>query len=185
MRKLLTLIITLVLFTSLVYASENYDEAITLIQNKVSCNELTNEQLEVLGDYYMEQMHPGNLHEIMDERMGGEGSESLRLIHINMGKMFYCGEVNAMPINMINIMMNRGGYNNMMYNMMGYFGYGYSWYGIFLMIIFWAAVIWLIVWVVQQLTRSKESATEILEKRYTKGEISKKQYLEMKKELRR
>jgi len=185
MKKLLTLIITLVLFTSLVYANENYDEAIKLIQNKVSCNELTNGQLEILGDYYMEQMHPGTLHEIMDERMGGEESESLRLVHINMGKMFYCGQSNAMPANMMNLMMNRGGVGMMGYNMMNGTGFGYSWFGVILMIVFWIAVIWLIVWVIQQLTKSKEGASEILEKRYVKGEITKKQYQEMKKTLRR
>lgn len=71
-----------------------------------------------------------------------------------------------------------------MWNMM--YGYsGFSWFGMLFMLLFWAVVIWLIVWVVQQLTRNKESATEILEKRFAKGEINKKEYLEMKKELRR
>ena len=63
--------------------------------------------------------------------------------------------------------------------------YGYGGTGILFMIIFWIAIIWLIVWIVQQITKSKESATELLEKRYVKGELSKKQYLEMKKTLRR
>ena len=67
------------------------------------------------------------------------------------------------------------------YNMM--FGYGLS--GILFMIVFWILVIWLIIWVIQQITKSKENAMEILEKRYAKGEISKKQYLEIKKTLRR
>ncbi|MEK6863019.1 MAG: hypothetical protein AABW57_02560 [Nanoarchaeota archaeon] len=184
MGKILTLILFVVLLTSIGFASENYDEAIRLIQSRANCNELSDNQLEILGDYYMEQMHPGTLHEMMDKRMGGEGSKSLRLIHINMGKTFYCGGTNTMPANMMNIMMNRGG-GNMMYNMMGYFGYGYSWFGIILMIIFWIAIIWLIVWIVQQFTKNKESATEILEKRFARGEISKKQYSEMKKGLRR
>ena len=63
--------------------------------------------------------------------------------------------------------------------------YGYGGTGILFMIIFWIAVIWLIVWIVQQITKGKESAKELLEKRYVKGELSKKQYLEMKKTLRR
>ncbi len=67
-----------------------------------------------------------------------------------------------------------------MWDMM--YGTGFGW---FWMILFWAAIIWLIVWIVQQLTRSKESATEILEKRYAHGEITHKQYMEMKKTLRR
>jgi len=43
--------------------------------------------------------------------MGGEGSESLRQMHINMGLSFYCGEHKAMSGGMMNMMM--GG------NMMG------------------------------------------------------------------
>jgi len=68
-----------------------------------------------------------------------------------------------------------------MWDMM--YGYGFS--GMLFIIIFWAAVIWLIVWIVQQATKKNESAPEILEKRYVKGEISKKQYQEIKKTLRR
>lgn len=63
--------------------------------------------------------------------------------------------------------------------------YGYGFGGMFFMIIFWAAIIWLIVWIVQQTVKSKESPSEILEKRYVKGEITKKQYQEIKKTLRR
>ena len=68
-----------------------------------------------------------------------------------------------------------------MWDMM--YGYGFS--GMLFIIIFWAAVIWLIVWIVQQATKKNESAPEILGKRYVKGEISKKQYQEIKKTLRR
>jgi len=70
-----------------------------------------------------------------------------------------------------------------MWDMM--YGTGFGWLGMIFMILFWIAIIWLIVWTVQQLTKNKESSTEILEKRYAKGEISKKQYSEMKKELRK
>ncbi len=78
-----------------------------IITQKISCEKLTEEDLEILGDYYMEQMHPEELHEIMDERMGGEGSQQLKQVHINMGNMFYCGEQNVMPMNMMNMMMGR------------------------------------------------------------------------------
>ena len=182
MNKILITIIAVIILLNLVNASENFEEAIKLIQNKVPCNELTNDQLELMGDYYMEQMHPGQLHEIMDERMGGEGSEQLKLVHINMAKMFYCGQSNVMSMSMMNMMMNRGGFNMMGDNNLFY---GVGWFGVLLMIVFWAAIIWLIVWVIQQITKNKESSTEILEKRYAKGEITKKQYLEIKKTLRR
>ena len=68
-----------------------------------------------------------------------------------------------------------------LYNMM----YGYGGFGIFWMIVFWAAITWLVIWVVKEITKNKESGSEILEKRYVKGEINKKQYLEMKKTLRK
>ena len=68
-----------------------------------------------------------------------------------------------------------------LYNMM----YGYGGFGIFWMMVFWAAIIWLVILVVKEITKNKESGSEILEKRYVKGEINKKQYLEMKKTLRK
>ncbi|MEK6933152.1 MAG: SHOCT domain-containing protein [Nanoarchaeota archaeon] len=68
-----------------------------------------------------------------------------------------------------------------MWDMM--YGLGYS--GMLFMIIFWAAIIWLIVWIVREVTKGKESASELLEKRYIKGDITKKQYQDMKKTLRR
>ena len=67
-----------------------------------------------------------------------------------------------------------------MYDMM----YGFGWFGMITMILFWVVVIWLIVWLIQQF-KGKESAIEILEKRFAHGEINRKQYMEMKKELRK
>jgi len=93
---------------TLAHGDEDFTNAEEMIKQKISCDELNESQLEILGDYFMEQMHPGEAHEIMDERMGGEGSESLRLIHINMGKSFYCGEHGAMSGVMMNRMMDRG-----------------------------------------------------------------------------
>lgn len=129
MKKLLLLSIVNVLLLSLISLTfvmategEIFKEAEKIIQQKISCNELNDYQLEILGDYYMEQMHPGELHEIMDERMGGESSDLLRQVHMNMGKMFYCGEQRAMPMGMMNMMMGRGNYG-----MMG--GYPLSYYG--------------------------------------------------------
>jgi len=72
----------------------------------------------------------------------------------------------------------------MVYNMWDMM-YGYGGFGVFWMIVFWAAIIWLIVWIVQQLNKNNESSLNLLEKRYVKGEISKKQYQDMKRTLRR
>lgn len=113
--------VVLLAFASFVTADE-FDYAKTLIQNRVPCNQLNESQLEQIGDYYMEQMHPGELHLIMEEKLGGQGSESLRQAHINMGKIFYCGERSNMYSGMMNIMMGRsyggmgGGMMNGKYN---------------------------------------------------------------------
>jgi|SRR3989344_2171146 len=104
---------------------ENFNEAKKLVDSGVGCENLNEEQLEIIGDYYMEMMHPGEAHEWMDERMGGEGSESLRLAHINMARRFYCNEYNAYGGMMGGYgMMGSGmrGYGSS--NMMGYSGYG-------------------------------------------------------------
>ena len=90
-------------------------------------------------------------------------------------------------------MMNVMGNNMMDYgggNMMGYnnLGYGFGWLGFLIMLLFWIGVVWLIIWIIRQLTKDKtesnESASEILKKRFARGEISKKEYLERKKELK-
>ncbi len=128
------LIFSLLILSLSVFAMEDLTEAKQLIDSKIACDQLSDEQLETIGDYYMEQMHPEEAHERMDEMMGGEGSESLKLVHINMAKSIYCGEK-------VNGMMNGGMMsNNMMgsgimgndneggMNMMGY-GSGYGMMG--------------------------------------------------------
>ena len=74
--------------------------------------------------------------------------------------------------------------------MMGYydFGYGMGFFGWIMMVLFWGAVIWFIVWLVNQNKNSERShsnktASEILKERYVKGEISKKEFDEMKKDI--
>jgi len=169
----------LLLGMSLVSAHEHdFDETKQLIDSGISCDKLTDEQLESIGDYYMEQMHPGEAHEMMDQMMGGEGSESLKHVHINMAKRLYCNE---------NVYI---GYGMMGSGMMGnyptYYGYNNFWN--ILWLVFLIGVIALIVWLIYKFTkRGEESETpiSILQKRYAKGKINKKQFDEMKKELRK
>lgn len=120
MKKIFFFIFALMILSSLgfvhAHGEETFSQAEEIIKQKISCDDLTNEQLEILGDYYMEQMHPGELHEIMDERMGGEGSESLRQAHINMGLAFYCGEHGAFSGSMMDTMMGRGMMGNSYYS---------------------------------------------------------------------
>jgi len=70
------------------------------------------------------------------------------------------------------------------YGIMG-FGMGF---GAIFMLLFWGLIIWLIVTLVNanQLGRKEsEDSQSILKRRYASGEITKKQYEEMKKELGR
>ena len=78
--------------------------------------------------------------------------------------------------------------------MMGnYYGNMFGWGlgGGIMMIIFWAAIVLFIVWIVREVggrnnsdkTRHGKSAIEILEERYAKGEIDKKEFEEKKKDL--
>ncbi len=136
MRKLFFAIVAVLLLNlSIISAHEhNFNEAKQLIDSEINCDKLTDEQLEAMGDYYMEQMHPGEAHEMMDQMVGGEGSESLKQMHIQMAKRLYCNEdVGGMMggdmMNMMigNNMVGSSGMNMMGSGMMGnwgYFGYG-------------------------------------------------------------
>ena len=73
-----------------------------------------------------------------------------------------------------------------------YYMFGYGWLDFLFMLLFWIAIVWLIVWIIKRLTKEseksdgnkgKENALEILRKRYAKGEINRKEYSRMKKEL--
>ncbi|MFH1848658.1 MAG: SHOCT domain-containing protein [archaeon] len=64
----------------------------------------------------------------------------------------------------------------MYYGHMGLFG-GFG------MLVFWVAFVWLIVWLVGQNKATAERPAEILKARYARGDITKKQYEEMKKEI--
>src|SRR3989344_2461611 len=126
-KELLVISLILLLSLSLVSAisQQEIDEAKSLIDSKVSCDNLENEQLEIIGEYYMEQMHPGESHKLMHKMMGlKEGSKIEEQFHTNMAKTIYCGEGGMMGGGMMNMMdSNMMGWQtpqtNMMQNMMG------------------------------------------------------------------
>jgi hypothetical protein len=148
LKIIIILFVVLIISSSIVSAhgEEIFAEAEEIIEAKISCDQLTDDQLEVIGDYYMEQMHPGEAHEQMDSMMGGEGSESLRLMHISMARSFYCGESNTMSSGMMDMMMGRG----MMVQETGGFGmwpFGFLSAGLsFTMVLLLILLIGLVVW---------------------------------------
>lgn len=107
-----------------------------LVEKGTNCDNLTDEQLETVGEYLMGLMHPGDAHELMHQRMGiEEGTPYHEKFHINMAQAMYCGEapMDGM-MGMMPMMMNMMGGNmmsgqtpaqtNMMQGMMGSGGYG-------------------------------------------------------------
>ena len=66
-------------------------------------------------------------------------------------------------------------------NMMGFWG------GEIMMILFWVVIIYFIIWVVREASgknsKSDKKALDILKERYVRGEIDKKEFEEMKKDI--
>ena len=158
---------SLVVLFSLASAHGNFNETKQLIDSGISCKELTNEQLEEIGDYYMEQMHPGESHELMHQMMGGENSETTKLMHINMAKSIYCGEnvgMAGMMGMMSGGMMTGGmmGSGMMTGNVVGNSGnmmYGYGWniYNLLYLILLIGLIILVILIIIKLIRDLKKS----------------------------
>ena len=157
MKKTILILVIFLLGIVAVLAQESHDSEIEegkkLVESKISCDKLSNEQLEAIGDYYMEQMQPGESHELMENMMGGEGSESLKQVHIKMAKRLYCNE---------NVYIGYGmmGYGGMMGNymmgsgMMGNWGYSFGYWnfinvlyiilliGLIILVYLWILKLW-------------------------------------------
>ena len=165
---------------------------------QLECKDLTNDNYAVLGEYFMGQSI-GNtqrhalMNQMMTNMMGEEGEEQM---HIAMGKRLSGCEPNAqVPSNGVGFMpmmwMMGGGGNSMMGtgwgNMMGGWN-GFGLLGWIPMLLFWTLLILGVVALLRYLGRSgqqQENKTplEILKKRYAGGEINKKEFDEMKKDL--
>ncbi len=191
---------------------ENFSQAQAIINQRVPYDQLTDDQFALLGDYFMELM-AGSNHEYMDQMMGGEGSASLRQAHINMGMRFYQEYLDTGQIQQGGMMGYgmMGGYpedaepqagmnygkNYANYGMMGagagYMmlpGYGSYFWGLgvigFLLLI---AVVVFAVWIILRMAgvgrhRREQGPVDILNTRYAKGELKKRDYEKMKKEIK-
>lgn len=182
------------------------------LQNKERvCSDLTDEDFERLGEYFMGQMLL-NKHEamnkMMENMMGKEWEENM---HIVMGKrMSGCESNVSFPqgsegfmgmMQMPHMMNNSGNFNSSNWpmwrhgqNMMnwGGFGLGFGIIGVILMILWWVliiiAIVLLIKWLLGKTREEGKSsplnALSILKERYARGEINKEEYEEKRKELK-
>lgn len=181
------------------------------LQNKdLECNDLSDDNFGAIGEYVMGQMMGGS-HEAMNtmiiQMMGEQGEEHM---HIVMGKRLSECQTDAqfpqdrggfMPMMGSagspqvrgggNPMMGGGGWNTMM----GWGGFGIV--GWVTMLAFWFLLILGVVALIRYLsgvgkTRDEDkpaspagrSPLEILKERYARGEMNKKEFEEMKKDLR-
>ena len=177
-------------------------------QGDIRCDDVTDDQFEELGDAVMQAMiGDDQQHELMDNMMGGEGSESLRSMHIAMGQRYLgCAQGTYGTMGMMGGMMSMipfrqgfpafaqgygghgAGQSGSSWGMFGPWGMmGGSW-GIG-MLLFWiiiiVGIVLLVKWLVGQpgtQTRGK-SALDILKERYAKGEINKEEFESKKKDL--
>ncbi len=161
MKKWIFILALFLLSMTIVLAQDGHDAEIEegkkLVESKISCDELKNEPLEAIGEYYMEQMHPGEAHELMDNMMGGEGSQSLKQVHINIAKRLYCNDNVYVGYGMMNsgsiISMMGGG---MMGNSPLNYGSANS-YGTIFWTVLLSIIICLMVWMIYRLSMRRNN----------------------------
>src|SRR3989344_3271415 len=157
---------------------------------ELACENLSDEQFGVLGEYFMGKMM-GDSHEAMNEMMksmmGEQGEEQM---HVVMGKRLSgCDNSAAFPSQGVGFMpmmqMMMGGVSMMNFGFMPFGSFGWIF-----MILWWvliiAGIIAIIKWLMAQSHGSRgheKSPLEILKERYAKGEIDKKEFEEKKKDL--
>lgn len=168
-----------------------------LQSKELACASLSDQQYELMGEYFMDQMM-GDSHEAMNltlqQRLGESGEKT---VHIAMGKRFSgCDTSELLPL-------GGSGFFPMMQMMGGTFtpadwagrtalgGWGMmsGWTGIswFWMLAWYLFAVVLIAlgirWLVRVRHAPHRSSLEIIKERYAKGELTKEHFEEMRKEL--
>lgn len=158
----------------------------------IDCSNVSQDQFEELGDAWMGEIHPDpDTHAMMDSMMGGEGSDSLRAAHIQMGQNAVgcssqtSGSIGAGMMNGTMGMMGggMGGFSSMMGGLNPFVG---SWMGLgwIISLVWWALIIIAIVFFVRWLmNRGSGNALDELKKRYAKGSITRDEYEKIKKDI--
>ncbi len=136
--KLYALLVFVLLATSVI-AQDMHDDDIArgeqLVADNADCSTLDNEDLVAIGEYLMEQMHPGEQHELTHQHMGiEEGTPEHDAVHLTMARTMYCGQ--GMMGGMMGPGMMRG-------TMMNYQNAGMH-YGTYGMMSTWGSVLWTI-----------------------------------------
>ena len=210
-RVFFVVMMGVLLFPNVLFAHEEAIPVSTLVRNimdaqgvtavtDISCDKIDAVVFEELGESLMTSMHPDEeQHAAMDAMMGGEGSESLRNAHIFMAQQYLgCSEgTGMMQGGMMYPLMMGGGMmggasgqsvadtSSSFPNMMR-FGFGSWWpwmtgFGIVLMILFWGAVFF-VFWMIFRWFRGP-NAIDALRMRYARGEMSKEEFENKKREL--
>lgn len=111
MKKIFIIALLIISFPLAVKATEDHNKSISEVLSEilssqntsqisdVDCQKITNGQFEELGDAVMEQRHPDEQHIVMDNMMGGEGSETLQSMHISMGQNYIGCNTNKQYMN--------------------------------------------------------------------------------------
>ena len=154
----------------------------------LTCNQLTDQNYEVLGEFFMGRMLGANhaaMNQMMTQMLGSDGEEQM---HVVMGKRLSgCDPSAQYPRSSTGFLpfMWMGGASPMMGpGWHGMYGYGaLAWLG---MLLFWGVVLLGIVALVMLLRRQGSGTAtplEILKVRYARGEIDKKEFEERRREL--
>jgi len=129
-----------------IYDSQNITE-----QKNIDCSKISDGQFDEVGDAYMGIMLPNKKqHEVMDNMMGGEGSENLRQAHINMGRSYLgCwSNYESGPVYMPMMRTYGAGWDMMS----GTYG-NYGWFGIINMTLVWTIFILIVAALVKFIKR--------------------------------
>lgn len=171
MKKINFILIISIIFIAPLLVSANSDVSLESVlseiktsqnvseTNQIKCEKINDGQFEQLGEAVMAVMHPDEKeHELMDQMMGGEGSESLKAAHTMMGKRYlgcYSGTTGMMGSNN---MMGMGGMmgggmmgNGMMGGSYFYGGSGFVLiFQVLILVLIILAIIVLIKWISKQ-----------------------------------
>ena len=85
------MLVVLLCISIAVAQDADIDAGKQLVDGKIPCDQLTENQLVQIGDYIMETMHPGDAHKQLEQQLGGEDSEQLKQAHLQMAQRMYCG----------------------------------------------------------------------------------------------